>query len=325
MKIFDVNKILRYFRPNSVIVWLIFVIFILSISFLIFVDNISSKNRDFFLRDYVSYEKNISSTRFIVNKAFIDFVKLNSFDFRQKTNIEIFEYIKELRLPSIRYINNVLERTNLPPYLFENGDPLFVGERFESIRANLLADSSRLQDRIDDLRNAEGIEAVTRGLTEIRETSRRFLDDLRTFNDIDSQINSLHLVSIRNSFVEEHKTVRLIANLLAYLVAAIAVVTVMMLFAVVRSERELRAAHDKLEDRVQQRTMDLRESNRRLVEEIKERERTEEMLRHAQRLEAIGQLTGGLPMISIISFRSSEPMSIFCAASWVTIRRPRSS
>jgi signal transduction histidine kinase/integral membrane sensor domain MASE1 len=45
---------------------------------------------------------------------------------------------------------------------------------------------------------------------------------------------------------------------------------------------------------VDERTLELATANRRLTEEIAERERTESALQQAQRLEAIGQLTGGI-------------------------------
>jgi PAS domain S-box-containing protein len=60
------------------------------------------------------------------------------------------------------------------------------------------------------------------------------------------------------------------------------------------AEQALRELNETLERSVEARTADLEAALRRLRDEVAEREKAEDALRHAQKMEAVGQLTGGI-------------------------------
>ena len=61
-----------------------------------------------------------------------------------------------------------------------------------------------------------------------------------------------------------------------------------------RSEDALRSLNATLDKQVQARTAELAEANRQLMQEMAQRQKAEAVLLQAQKMEAVGQLTGGL-------------------------------
>lgn len=61
-----------------------------------------------------------------------------------------------------------------------------------------------------------------------------------------------------------------------------------------KRDRELADHRHRLEDMVEERTGQLREANQRLIREIREREEIQQKLAHAEKMEAIGTLAGGV-------------------------------
>jgi DNA-binding response OmpR family regulator/two-component sensor histidine kinase len=72
------------------------------------------------------------------------------------------------------------------------------------------------------------------------------------------------------------------------------VATVRALLRLHAAEESTRSLNENLEQRIAERTRDLREANVRLIQQIAQRERAEAALVQSQKMEAVGQLTGSI-------------------------------
>jgi signal transduction histidine kinase len=117
---------------------------------------------------------------------------------------------------------------------------------------------------------------VRRG--ETREGSRQ-IEELINVTILERPLHPATLVSAVRSAIRGRRRQRLAADYLAEREAA---------------EAQLRELAETLEQKVAERTRDLASANDRLTAEIAERERAEARLVQAQKMEAIGQLTGGV-------------------------------
>jgi signal transduction histidine kinase/CheY-like chemotaxis protein len=107
----------------------------------------------------------------------------------------------------------------------------------------------------------------------------RWLDALRNVSFIERPFHPTTLVSVARATIKgrrrQHETRSLVEDLR-------------------RGELRLQQINDQLERRVDERTAQLQHAHDELLANIAERARTEEQLRQLQKLESIGQLTGGV-------------------------------
>jgi signal transduction histidine kinase/ActR/RegA family two-component response regulator len=183
-------------------------------------------------------------------------------------------------------IGQLLRSASLPFAIDGGGDRLFAaiasgGEAGAIVTDDALArlDTDRLRAAIEQQPRWSDfpfVLLVRRG--ETREGSRA-IEELVNVTVLERPLHPATLTSAVRSAIRGRRRQRLAAAYLAEREAA---------------EARLRELADTLEQKVAERTRDLAAANDRLTAEIAERESAEERLIQAQKMEAIGQLTGGV-------------------------------
>ncbi|HEX8261442.1 MAG TPA: ATP-binding protein [Allosphingosinicella sp.] len=183
-------------------------------------------------------------------------------------------------------IGQLLRSASLPFAIDRGGDRLFAaiasgGEAGAIVTDDALArlDTERLRAAIErqpPWSDFPFVLLVRRG--ETREGSRA-MEGLINVTVLERPLHPATLISAVRSAIRGRRRQRLAADYLAEREAA---------------EARLRELAETLEQKVDERTRDLAAANDRLTAEIAERERAEARLVQAQKMEAIGQLTGGV-------------------------------
>ena len=184
-------------------------------------------------------------------------------------------------------LRSLLEEAGIAASIDGDGKPLFEAIETGSAAGAILTDEALTSVGLSELRAAMERQPTWSDFPLIvlarhggsMKGSIREIEESLNATLLERPLHPASLVSAARSAIRTRSRQRLAASHLQELEQA---------------RQELRALASTLEDKVDERTRDLALANDRLTAEIAERERTESRLVQAQKMEAIGQLTGGL-------------------------------